>query len=182
MQNFLGCCNNVDDQSTSADLPLGSIPGDVASTAHIMRQSVLDEIRSGKPRFVDGRVHSDGVNVSVASVTSDKVSVKDSAPIRVDASLNSEKEFLFQGVASAGLDSRTMRVLEARVYDLIKEVLDVDNMNVVRRNFVSLLRQSVRLFFSTTLKHWASAQAKVSYLGTRFDYARVLKVLIVFTL
>jgi hypothetical protein len=73
-----------------------------------------------------------------------------------------EDEFFIRGVASAGLDSRTTRVLEARIFDLIKEVLDVDNMNVLRRNFVALLHQSVRLFFSTTLKTWASAQAKVS--------------------
>lgn len=65
-----------------------------------------------------------------------------------------------RGVASAGLDSRTMRILEVRVYDLLREVLDFDTMNVVRRKLVAIAHTSITVLFSGTLKEWASAQAK----------------------
>jgi hypothetical protein len=65
-----------------------------------------------------------------------------------------------RGVASASLDSRTMRILEVRVYDLLREVLDFDTMSVVRRKLVSIVHTSITVLFSGTLKEWASAQAK----------------------
>ena len=135
-----------------------------------MRQSVLNEIRFGKGKSTD----KSGVVISVDAPLAqgiEKTTSRDTGTGRGEA-LNTDDDFFFRGVASAELDSRTMRVLEARVYDLIKEVLDVDSMNVVRRNFVSLLRQSVRLFFSTTLKTWASAQAKVEYPVAYHQYIR----------
>lgn len=74
---------------------------------------------------------------------------------------NNTESFQIKGVANIGLDYRTMRVLETRIYSLVREVLDVENMNVVRRNLVSLLHQSSRLLFFDTIQKWASAQAKV---------------------
>lgn len=140
---------------------------ETAPSEHRIRQSVLDEIKTGNNKKATGteptRLDTMGAEIAIA-VGTDNPSSKAVILNRVNIVEDSRDEFIIQGIASAGLDSQTMRVLEARVYDLIKEVLDVDNMNVLRRNFVSLLRQSVRLFFSTTLKHWASAQAKVSVL------------------
>lgn len=124
---------------------------------------MLDEIRSGKPKFAESeRSHDTAAIDNIFPVALEKTTNKE-IPLSRSETNGNDDDFFVRGVASAGLDSRTMRVLEARVYDLIKEVLDVDSMNVVRRNFVSLLRQSVRLFFSTTLKQWASAQAKVIF-------------------
>lgn len=132
-------------------------------TNHFMRQSILDEIRSSKSGS-ETKVSNLEVSTSEPNlVTSDseKAAIKEAPQLRSEPASSSEDDVFVRGVASAGLDSRTVRVLEARIFDLIKEILDVDSMNVLRRNFVALLHQSIKLFFSTTLKTWASAQAKV---------------------
>lgn len=156
VRKFLACDSFCDG---NADPSVLAKAVQVRQTEHSMRQSVLDEIRSGKGKSPDKREVAISMDAPLAAGI-EKTTSRDPGAGRGEV-INTEDDFFIRGVASAELDSRTMRVLEARVYDLIKEVLDVDSMNVVRRNFVSLLRQSVRLFFSTTLKTWASAQAKV---------------------
>lgn len=177
MVNFLSSESN--DVTKEAEIVERETRSDRIVSEHLMMQNVLSEVRSAslKSKSLQTRGKNKSANatpstaaaipgstssVPAEATTSGKVAQhKDSANTTSIAS-GEDNDFLVRGVASAGLDSRTMRILEARIYDLVKEILDVDSMNVLRRNFVSLLRQSVKLFFSTTLKTWASAQAKVA--------------------
>lgn len=57
---------------------------------------------------------------------------------------------------------RVMHTMEYRAYKLIKELLEVDEMNMLRRNLVSVLRQSLRMLFSTTMTKWIAVQSKAA--------------------
>ncbi len=150
---------------------------DTASIRKVIFPSVADEIKSFSFRK-NAQVSDSSSNISVSQaagsgavqILSGQGSSTGEAPVDGKAITEgpTTDEFAIHGIASAGLDSRTMRVLEARIYSLVKEILDVDSMNVVRRNLVSLIHQSSRLMFSTTLQEWASAQAKVCSISRKY--------------
>ena len=144
---------------------------EAASIRREIFPSVADEIKSFSFRKSAKLSDNSSTNISAPQAAGSGAAqasngqVSTAGDVSIDPKAGSEgpstDEFAIHGIANAGLDSRTMRVLEARIYSLVKEILDVESMNVVRRNLVSLIHQSTRLMFSTTLQEWASAQAKV---------------------
>lgn len=63
--------------------------------------------------------------------------------------------------ATEEIDPQTLIKIETRLYSLINELLEVEGMNVIRRNFVVILIKSLRFLFSTSAAKWVHARAKV---------------------
>ncbi len=79
------------------------------------------------------------------------------------------------------MDANLMLTIESRVYSLVNELLDLDGMSVIRRNFVVLLIRSIRFLFSTTATKWFHARAKVMRLQgvyTRVDLLALIGICI----
>jgi hypothetical protein len=56
------------------------------------------------------------------------------------------------------VDADMMRRIEARVYALLREVLEMDRMNIVRRQVLALLRRALRMFFTSSMAEWLSSK------------------------
>lgn len=56
------------------------------------------------------------------------------------------------------VDADMMRRIEARVYTLLREVLEMDRMNIVRRQVLALLRRALRMFFTSSMAEWLSSK------------------------
>src|SRR5690606_15196361 len=59
------------------------------------------------------------------------------------------------------VDADMMRRIEDRVFSLLREVLEMDRMNIVRRQVLQLLRRTLRMFFTTSMAEWISSKYKV---------------------
>jgi hypothetical protein len=60
------------------------------------------------------------------------------------------------------IDSSKFPVIEERMFSLINELLEVDDMTVMKKKIVSLAMRSVRLLFRTSMANWMQHQSKVS--------------------
>jgi len=86
------------------------------------------------------------------------------------------------------IDSRTIDLLETRVYALVDELLEVDGMSVIKKNIVSLLCKSIGIFFNGTfikwMRHQSMSETAVSQISSLLSTIRELfwpnDVLIVF--
>lgn len=56
------------------------------------------------------------------------------------------------------VDAEMMRRIETRVYCLLREVLEMDKMNIVRRQVLALLRRTLRMFFTSSMAEWISSK------------------------
>lgn len=141
----------VDEQTESTDdkKENESAPSSLASTARAVAAEAAKVAKSKRAHKVAGesplKVETPATNAPVPS-----------------ESMSMESQIVYD---------RVMHTMEYRAYKLIKELLEVDEMNMLRRNLVSVLRQSLRMLFSTTMTKWIAVQSKVvrSFLCLLYD-------------